>query len=158
MPAGISPIQTITTILRGLGPAVGGISWANTASPFYEQQPEPPLDPTTDPFVVFTLRSTGLEHVMGQVDFCEMFEAAFTVYAGQDVIDALTSPFSPTGLYYQLDLLSEKAGSFSGSTFECAGWARNSGWAITMEAIRAPSGQRVWASRASYEMIINRKN
>ena len=155
-----SPIQAVRGVLANFGNigVVPGITWGSGASPYLEQVPEPPPDPTATPFVVFTIASKSLEHAIGFVDFFEVFTVEFAVYAGQADIDAISTPYDVTGLFYQLDQLILQPGVFNGGKFTCDGWYRNAGWTIKMEAFRAPDVQRVWCSRSSYEMTINRVN
>lgn len=150
----LSPISAVTGVLRGCGTAVPGITWGSAASPYYRQVPEPPPDPISTPYVEFDVKNDGGDDVMGGDAHSDFFTVTFRVYAGESVVEQISSPWAPQGLFHWLDTLSFQV--FSGAMFECQEWQGNHDWGIDLDDRRAPDTQRVWVATQSYRMSINK--
>jgi hypothetical protein len=157
----LSPLGSITGVLQAAGGTVSGIVWGQSSatpptpgSPWYKQASEPP---PAFPYVVFTIKGTTGEHVMGDPAYEAEFTVSFAVYGTQGNIEAVSSPFASTGLYHFLDGLANNPAAFSGTLFDCVGWYSNLDWDVDLEDVRGTDGfTRVYVSKCSYTMKVNR--
>ena len=141
--------DSIVGVLRGS--AISGIDWGSTASPYYEQVPEPA---PAYPYLVFEVDDSSMEwHT--ELAYSEMYVATFHLICLEDDVASLGSPYETTSPFNYLDGKADELTVYDGDGFNVQEFHRTS-WALKMlKDYRGPGGERVYDVQARYGIMVN---
>lgn len=140
--------ESLVSILRAS--AVSGISWGESASPYYDEVPEPP---PAFPFVSYEIPDSTIEHAFSG-NYIEKYLPTIYVVCLEQSVATLTSPYIAGSVFYFLDSYAQNPTPFSGSGFSCMQFIRL-GYSLKRDtSLRSPAGGRVWIASATYEALV----
>lgn len=144
--------RTLHRAIRDTIRNVGGTAIDWTKSPFYKQVPDKVLP---FPYVVYDLAASSALEPTFEKTYTESFILTVTVVGLEPDIEDLSSPYLPGSVFRYLDSLQENPDELSGVGHTCINFLRQPGWALDFEqALRGPTGERVWFGTAKYELVI----
>lgn len=139
--------EVIVDVLRNS--LVPYITWGATASPYYQEVPEPP---PVFPYVVFDVPESKIERQFDS-KLIEVYEPVIHVIGLEDHIEKSLSPYHADSIFSYLEGISEDLSKFSSDYFECEEFLRTN-WVLKKDPTRGPTGERVWIATADYSAIV----